>query len=92
MKARVTVYGRGSGKLDINGEDMRFFKLIQDREQVCVCGLEILTSSCLLFIYSLYLLFWINCILCFHVGLSVCLCSFSPSADCVSAAVHGSVG
>ena len=37
VKARVTVYGRGSGKLDINGEDMRFFKLIQDREQVCVC-------------------------------------------------------
>lgn len=33
-KATVTVYGRGSGKFDINGHNMRFFEHIQDREQV----------------------------------------------------------
>lgn len=33
-EAAVTVYGRGSGKIEINGQDMRFFELIQDREQV----------------------------------------------------------
>uniref|UniRef100_A0A0P4WJR0 Small ribosomal subunit protein uS9m n=2 Tax=Scylla olivacea TaxID=85551 RepID=A0A0P4WJR0_SCYOL len=33
-EATVTVYGRGCGKIEINGQDMRFFKVIQDREQV----------------------------------------------------------
>ncbi|XP_053637395.1 small ribosomal subunit protein uS9m isoform X2 [Cherax quadricarinatus] len=32
--ASVTVYGRGSGKISINGEDLLYFKYIQDREQV----------------------------------------------------------
>ncbi|MPC50080.1 28S ribosomal protein S9, mitochondrial [Portunus trituberculatus] len=33
-EATVTVYGRGSGKIEINEQDIRFFELIQDREQV----------------------------------------------------------
>ncbi|XP_050717889.1 28S ribosomal protein S9, mitochondrial-like [Eriocheir sinensis] len=33
-EAHVTVYGRGSGKFDINGEDIRCYELIQDREQL----------------------------------------------------------
>lgn len=36
-KAQVTVYGLGTGKFNINGEDLRFYKLIQDREQVGHC-------------------------------------------------------
>nr|XP_045595910.1 28S ribosomal protein S9, mitochondrial-like isoform X1 [Procambarus clarkii] len=32
--ANVTVYGRGSGKISINGEDILYFKNIQDREQI----------------------------------------------------------
>ncbi|XP_042213641.1 28S ribosomal protein S9, mitochondrial-like [Homarus americanus] len=33
-KASVTVFGRGSGKISINGEGVLYFKNIQDREQV----------------------------------------------------------
>ncbi|XP_042222270.1 28S ribosomal protein S9, mitochondrial-like [Homarus americanus] len=32
-KASVTVFGRGSGKISINGEGVLYFKNIQDREQ-----------------------------------------------------------
>lgn len=35
-RANVTVYGRGSGRITINGEDILYYKNIQDREQVSV--------------------------------------------------------
>lgn len=33
-RANVTVYGRGSGRFTVNGEDILYFRNIQDREQV----------------------------------------------------------
>lgn len=35
-RANVTVYGRGTGKITINGQDILFFKNPQEKEQVSI--------------------------------------------------------
>lgn len=38
-EAKVTVWEPGTGKISVNGEDIRYFELYQAREQVINCYL-----------------------------------------------------